>query len=116
MLVAAGYIFNAAHTTVADVLAFEVVGGTYARQDVVSRTVAIDLMGDRALLRAASTLFPALSGVTPAGAILYRQVGGDDTTPGNDPLVAHLGFVAPISTTGRDLLVEYPTPGALSVR
>lgn len=114
MLMGIGYTYNHVHTTVADVVANEVSSPSYARIDVLDRTASLDLPGDRALLDARNPLFPALSGVSPAGLIIYKQVGGDDSTPSNDPLVCFIDF-AFTSTDGTNFLVELDPDGAIAL-
>ena len=114
LMVGPAYTFNHVQTTVADVLGYEVSGGTYQRMDVGSRTVTLDLPGNRALCRASGVRFPALNGVTPAGLIIYKQVGGDDSTPGNDPLVCYIGFPA-TAASGLDYLVEFDPDGVFAL-
>jgi hypothetical protein len=114
LLVGASYTYNHVQTTVADILAFEVSGGSYARVTVGSRTVVLDLSGDRALCKCANPLFPLLSGVTPSGLIIYKQVGGDDLTPGNDPLICFIDFPT-TAATGLNYLVELDVDGAFAL-
>ena len=114
LLVGTAYIYNHVQTTVADILAHEVSGGTYARVTIGSRTVQLDLPGNRALCKCANPLFPLLSGVTPSGLIIYRQVGGDDLTPGNDPLICFIDFPATPST-GLNYLVEFDIDGVFAL-
>lgn len=114
LLVGASYVYNHVHTMVADILAHEVAGGTYTRIDVINRTVQLDLSGNRALCRMANPLFPLLSGVSPSGLIVYRQVGGNDLTPGNDPLICFIDF--PLTpATGLNYLVELDADGAFAL-
>jgi hypothetical protein len=114
LLVGVGYAFNATHTYVSDVAGQEVSGGTYARVSITGRSASLDLGGNRALLRANNPLFPALSGVTPAGLVIYRQVGGSDVTPGDDPLVCFTQFV-PTPATGLNYLVEFDSDGIFAL-
>lgn len=114
LLVGAGYVYNSAHRYVSDVLSAEVSGGTYARVDVTGRVVNADYLGDRALLDADNVVFPALSGVLPAGLIIYRRVGTNDATPGDDPLVCHLGFGL-TTTTGQPFMIEFHADGVVGI-
>lgn len=114
LLVGAGYVFNHVQTTVADILVHEVSGGNYARADVLSRTAVLDLGGNRALCKAANVLFPLLTGVTPSGLIIYKQIGGDDLTPGNDPLICFIDFPT-TPATGLNYLVEFDADGVFAL-
>jgi hypothetical protein len=114
LLVDASYVFNHVQTTVADILGSEVSGGTYQRVPITNRTVALDLSGNRALCKAANAVFPLLSGVTPSGLIIYKQTGGTDLTPGDDPLVCFVDFPTTPST-GLNYLVEFNADGVFAL-
>lgn len=83
------------HATVADVLdggttaeEFGGAGGTgYTRKDVTTTTVSQDDTNDRAVWDSDDFSWASLDGETIQGAIIYRQVGGDDTTPGDDEII-----------------------------
>lgn len=113
MLVGSGYTYNSAHRTVADVSG-EVVDASYARVGVTGRTVYRDVSGGSAQARAAAVSFPALSGVTPSGCVIYQRVGTDDTTPSDDPLVCFLDFTD-IAADGTDFIVEFPALGMFAL-
>lgn len=114
LLVGVSYAFNPAQRTVADIIAAEVSGGTYARVTVTGRAVIADWTGDRALLDADNIVFPALGGVTPKGLVIYKRVGADDQTPGDDPLICYLGFgLTP--TNGQSFMVELHPDGAIAI-
>lgn len=112
MLVGAGYSYNHTHQVVADVVAHEVSSPSYNRVDVLDRVAFLDLPGDRALLDARNPLFPLLDGVTPAGLIIYRRVGADDSTPSDDPLICFIDF-PPATANGDNFLVEFDTAGVI---
>jgi hypothetical protein len=114
LLVGAGYVFNHVQTTVADILGSEVSGGTYQRVTIISRTASLDLPGNRALCKATNALFPLLSGVTPSGLVIYKQIGGNDLTPGDDPLVCFVDFPTTPST-GLNYLVEFDADGVFAL-
>ena len=114
MLVGASYSFSHVQGTVSDVLAHEVSGGSYARVDIAGRSVSLDLAGDRALCRANSPVFPLLAGVSPSGLIIYRQVGGSDSTPSNDPLICFIDFPT-TPATGLNYLVEFSPDGVFAL-
>jgi hypothetical protein len=114
LLVDSAYTFNHVQTYVSDISASEVSGGTYARVNVVGRVATLDLPGNRALCDATNPLFPLLTGVTPSGLIVYKQVGGDDLTPGNDPLIVFVDF-PDTSTNGNNFLVEFDPDGVFAL-
>lgn len=69
----------------------EISVASYARQTLGTKTAAIDLTDDRYEWDAADIDFGALeAGQTVSGYVIYRQVGGDDTTPANDELLAYV--------------------------
>ena len=114
LLVKPTYAFNHVQTTVADVLGSEVAGGTYARADITGRVATLDLPGNRALCRAANVVFPLLSGVTATGLIIYRQIGGNDLTPGDDPLICFVDFPT-TAATGLNYLIEFDPDGVFAL-
>lgn len=116
LLVGAAYTFNHVQSTVADVLGFEVTGGSYQRVSVTSRSAQLDLPGNRALCKASSLVFPLLSGVSPppSGLIIYKQVGGNDNTPANDPLICFIDFPT-TPTAGLNYVVEFNPDGVFAL-
>jgi hypothetical protein len=116
MLVTAGYTFNHVHTHVSDVVASEVMHASYSRVTIAGRTVTLDLPGDRALLNADDALFTDLAVVIPSGLIIYKQIGGNDLTPGDDPLICFVDFPpTPASGAGFTFLVEFSPSGVLAL-
>lgn len=114
LLVTPGYVYNAAHQFVPDVTAFEVSDASYARQDVLGRTAVLDLGGDRGLLDANDTLFPLLDVVSVGGAIIYKQLGGDDLTPDDDPLLCFVDIPDTVAN-GSNFLVAYAPDGVAAL-
>jgi hypothetical protein len=123
------YTFDTdAHEFVGDVLdgataeEFGGSGGTgYSRQDVTGTTVAEDNAGDQGTWDADDATFTSLDGETIQGAIIYKQVGGDDTTPADDPILQiydnDQGDVNdfPIPTNGSDIVVQVDSAGLLNL-
>src|SRR5690606_20072773 len=69
----------------------EISVASYARQTLASKAVNRDTANDRIELDAANLDFGSLeSGQTVKAIILYVQVGGDDTTPADDILMAYI--------------------------
>ncbi len=114
MLVTPAYTFNLAHEDVADVAASEVSDPSYSRQDVTGRTAILDIPGDRGILDAESTNFPGLDNVTVGGAIIYRQIGGNDFSPGSDILLAFVDLPDTVAN-GTNFLVEYFADGIVAL-
>ena len=68
----------------------EISVASYARQSLASKAVAYDSTKNQVEYDAADLAFGNLeSGQTVKALILYRQVGGDDTTPANDDLILY---------------------------
>jgi len=119
----------AAHEFVADVLdggttaeEFGEGSGTgYSRQDVTNPDVREDNTNTEADFDADDITFPGVDDATAQGAIIYKQTGGDDTTPGDDPIIqvydddqADVSDF-PIPANGSDLRVQFDASGILSV-
>lgn len=117
-----------AHEFVGDVLdgataeEFGGSGGTgYSRQDLTTKTVTEDNTNDQGTWDADDVTFPSLNGETIQGAIIYKQVGGDDTTPADDPILQvydnDQGDVNdfPIPTNGSDIVVQVDSAGLLNL-
>lgn len=97
-------------------------GGTgYARQGMTGATVIEDNTNNEADFDADDVIFPGLDGETIQGAIIYKQVGTDDTTPADDPIIQvydnDQGDVSdfPITTNGSDIKIEFNTDGLLTL-
>lgn len=115
MLMGTGYTFSAAHIYVSDISASEVSDASYARVDVTSRSVSLDLGGARALLDAADVTFSSLDNITAGSMVIYKQVGVDDSTPTDDPLICYLEFTPTQSPTNQDLRVEFDPDGVVEL-
>jgi hypothetical protein len=95
-------------------------GGTgYSRKDVTTTTVTQDDTNDRAVYDSGDFTWSSLDGETIQGAIVYKQVGGDDTTPGDDPIIQvyddNMADVSdfPLATNGSEIQVLQDTDGVL---
>jgi hypothetical protein len=83
----------AAHEFVDDVLdggttGEELTDSNYSRQTLTGTTVDQDDTDDEAEWQADDVRFADLGGSETVEAILlYKQVGGDDSTPGDDPII-----------------------------
>lgn len=111
MLVTASYTPNKDHDFVDDVNANEVSDASYARQTLGTKTVTVVDASDRYEFRSATIDFGALTNVTFRYMVLYRQIGGDDTTPANDNLIAVLDFGSNQTANGAGCTVACPTAG-----
>lgn len=95
-------------------------GGTgYSRKDVTTTTVTQDNTNDRAVYDSDDFVWSSLDGETIQGAIVYKQVGADDTTPGDDPIIQlyddSMSDVSdfPLPTNGSEIQVLQDTAGVL---
>lgn len=115
------------HEFVADVLdggttaqEFGGSGGTgYSRNDVTGATVTQDNTNDRGVYDSDDFTWTGLDGETIQGVIIYKQVGGDDTTPADDPIIQiyddDMADVPdlPLPTNGSDIKVLQDADGVL---
>jgi len=97
-------------------------GGTgYARQTVTTQSVTEDNTNEEVDFDADNITFPDLNNATIQAAIIYKQVGGDDSTPGDDPIIqVYDGDQSdindfPIPTNGSDIRIEFNSAGVLSL-
>jgi hypothetical protein len=83
----------------------EITASGYARDTLDNAAVANDTAANRTELDCDNLNFGEIAtGQTVKAVLIYKQVGGDDTTPENDPLVAYLdddaGDLLPVATAG----------------
>jgi hypothetical protein len=96
--------------------ATEFTGSGYSRQPLSNPTVTQDNTDDEAVLDADDTTFPGIDGDTVQGVLVYKQVGGDDTTPGDDPLLGYYdGGDYPKPANGSDFKVTWPAEGVYNL-
>jgi len=116
----------AAHEFVDDVLdggttGEELTDSNYSRQTVTGTTVTPDDTDDEAEWQADDVRFADLGGSETVEAILlYKQVGGDDSTPGDDPIIriiddADVGDLE-ADTDGGDFEIIWSDDGILGAR
>ncbi len=93
MLVGTGYTFNADHNFVSQVTN-EIAGTGYSRKTLTGCTITKDDTNDRVVFDAADVSYANLDPDvgTIAAAVVYVQVGGDDTTPADDILIAYMDY------------------------
>lgn len=96
---------------------------SYSRQTLQNVTITQDDTDNEGVLDADDVVFSSLSTSNDIQAIfVYEQVGGDDTTPGDDVLVAvydddSAGSLSdlPIATNGSDLTVSFDSEGIVNL-
>lgn len=96
--------------------ATEFTGSGYTRTSLSNQKVTQDDTDDEAVLDGDDTTFTSIDGDSVQGVLVYKQVGGDDTTPSDDPLIGYYdGGDFPITANGSDLIVEWPTEGIFNL-
>ena len=81
LLVDSGYAYDPDDNFVSDVSADEVVDASYARQTLANKAVNEDDANDEATMEADPADFGALTGVTPAGIVVFKFVTNDADSP-----------------------------------
>lgn len=81
LLVDSGYSYDPDDNFVSDVSADEIVAGSYARQTLANKAVSEDDANDEATMDADPVDYGALTGVTPAGIVLFKFVTNDADSP-----------------------------------
>jgi len=119
-----------AHTNLDDILdggttaaEFGTGSGTgYSRQTISGITVTQDDTDDEGVFDANDTTFSSLDAATIQAVVIYKQVGGDDNTPGDDPVLVVLdddsaGSVAdlPLTTNGGDVTLQWNSEGIVNI-
>lgn len=112
------------HAHVDDILdggttADEFSGSGYSRKSLSTQTVSQDDTDDEAAFTAADLSWSSLDGETIQGIIVYKQVGGDDTTPGDDPVVTVIDDAdaadLPLPTNGSQVDLNWNSEGILNL-
>jgi len=114
-------------TFVGDVLdggttAEEFQGTGYSRQTLSNVTVTQDDTDDEGVADADDVTFTGLDGDTIQAVLVYKEVGGDETTPGDDPIIAvfddnSAGSLAdlPLTTNGGDVTLAFSSEGIVNI-
>jgi len=114
-------------TFVGDVLdggttAEEFQGTGYSRQTLSNVTVTQDDTDDEGVADADDVTFTGLDGDTIQAVLVYKEVGGDETTPGDDPIIAvfdddSAGSLAdlPLTTNGGDVSLAFSSEGIVNI-
>jgi len=97
-------------------------GTGYSRQTLSNVTVTQDDTDDEGVADADDVTFKGLDGDTIQAVLVYKQVGGDDSTPGDDPIVAvyddnTAGSLAdlPLTTNGGDVTLALSSEGIVNI-
>lgn len=80
---------------------------SYSRKDITNLSVSTDSEG-ATIIEADSPIWNNLTGDRVRSAIIYKQVGGDDTTPGDDVLIAYITASGlPYEPKGRNFRLKF---------
>lgn len=95
------YAPNKDHDFVGDLTGLvEISVASYGRQTVANKAVNIDDALDRVEFDFDNIAFGSLeSGQTVEALIFYEQIGGDDTTPADDPLICRIDVATGLPAT-----------------
>lgn len=123
------YTFDqAVHEFVGDVFdggttGTEFTGSGYSRQTLTTQTVTQDDTDNEGVADADDVTFSSIDGDAIQFIVVYKQVGGDDTTPGDDPILAlydddSAGSLTdlPLTTNGGDVTVSWDTEGIINIQ
>lgn len=108
------------HDFVNDILdggttASEMSGTGYTRQTLANQSATQDDTNDRAVFDADDVTWTGLDAGTIQGVIVYRQVGTDDSTPGDDDVLIVIDDAdiadLPLATNGSDVKIAWDSVG-----
>lgn len=113
------YVPNKDHNFLSDLSGLvEVSVTSYSRKSLANKAVSKDDVNDRAEFDADDVSFGALeTGQVVKAVIVYQQVGGDDTTPGNDPFLAYIDTATglPLTLNGGAVTMVIDTEGLIQI-
>lgn len=95
-------------------------GGTgYSRKTLSTPAVTQDDTDDEAVFDAADVSWSSLNGETIQGVIIYKQIGGDDTTPADDTIITVIDDAdaadLPLPTNGSQIDINWSAEGILNL-
>lgn len=102
----------------------ELSDASYSRQTLAGLSVTQDDTDDEGVFDANDVTFSSLDTTQDIQFVLiYRQVGGNDTTPGDDEIVAiydddSAGSLAdlPLATNGSDVDIQFDSEGIINIQ
>lgn len=116
-----------AHEFVSDIAdggttATEMSGTGYSRKTLANQAVTEDTTDDEGVFDADDVTFTGLDAGTIQAIVVYQQIGGDDTTPGDDRVLVVLdddsaGSLAdlPLTTNGSDVTISWASEGIVNL-
>jgi cell shape-determining protein MreC len=94
-------------------------GTGYSRQTVANASTSQDNTDDEGVADGDDVTFSGLDGATIQGVLVYKQVGGDDTTEADDPILYYLDDAdvsdLPKPTNGGDITVQWAAEGIVNL-
>jgi hypothetical protein len=96
----------------------EITVASYSRKTLANKAVNLDDPNDRAEFDFDDVAFGALeSGQTVNGIIIYQQIGGDDLTPADDPLICRIDTATglPLILNGQAVTITINVEGLLQI-
>ncbi len=97
--------------------------GSADRKTLANPSVTEDNTDNEGVFDADDVTWTSVNGTNDIqGWLLYKQVGGDDTTPGDDPIIqvvdddmTNAPSNLPLSVNGSDVTVEWATEGIINL-
>lgn len=97
----------------------EMSGTGYSRKTLGTKSNTQDNTDDEGVWDAADVTWSGLDAGDIQTIVIYKQVGGDDTTPGDDPVINVLDDASvadlPLTTNGSDVTVSWAGEGILNL-
>lgn len=97
----------------------EMSGTGYSRKTLGTKSVTEDTTDDEGVFDAADVTWAGLDAGTIQTIVVYKQVGADDTTPGDDPVLVVLDDAAvadlPLTTNGSDVTISWAAEGIINL-
>ena len=110
-----------AHEFVSDITSAgtEMSGTGYSRKTLAGQSTSEYTTDDEGVFDADNVTWSNIDAGTIQAIVVYQQVGGDDTTPGDDRVILVLddGDVSdlPLPTNGSDVSIDWNVEGVLNV-
>jgi len=109
------------HDFVSDITAAgsEMSGTGYSRQTLQNVTITVDDTDDEGVFDADDVTISGLDAGTIQTVVVYEQIGGDDTTPGDDRVLAVFDDSSvsdlPLATNGSDVQIPWDAEGIINI-
>lgn len=91
-------------------------GTNYSRKTLSNISITQDNSDDEGVFDADDVTFNNIDGDTIQAILIYKQVGGNDLTPGDDVLIAHLtSSDFPLPANGGSITLNFSGEGIINV-